>query len=223
MLLILAPIPAALTGDPFSSQRSLPLLLSLTAILAIGLDQILSVRFKTTFIVICFLSLVSLLHLYRSYGVLLPNERAKVWGYGYDQLAEEIRKRPNEKFLVDTGRVKPAYIELAFFLKTPPETLQASADQTIKDNYYINTKWDNHYKFTQIETRPINFKEDIYKEQILVGDDLAISKTQAKEHFLTQIFEIKSPSDEVIFRGYKTNPTTKCRTSFIEDKCGKLF
>lgn len=219
MLLILVPIPAALAGDPFSSQRSLPLLLPLTVILAIGVDRILNFKFKLSLAVFSILSLISLLYLYRSYSVLLPNERAKIWGYGYKELAAEIKKRPNEKFLIDTSRVKPAYIELAFFLKFPPDKFQETVNRKIKANYYNDVKWDDYYLFGQVETRAIDFQKDIYKDQILVGDELAISETQAKEHFLTQVFEIKSPADEIIFQGFRTNPQLKCSKTADINRC----
>ena len=70
--------------------------------------------------------------------------------------------------------------------------------------------WDSSYKFNNIETRTINWEEDIYKEQILVGDELTISENQAKEHFLEKLFEIKDPMYKIIFIAFKTNPTLKC-------------
>lgn len=214
MILILAPIPASLTGDPFSTQRALPLLLPVTLIVVIGLDKILTQRPKFFFAsLILIFSIISLLYLYRSYGILLPNERAKTWGYGFEQLTEEIKKRPNEQFLIDSSRIKPAYIELAFFLQIPPNKLQDAVDQSIKKNYYDNTKWDSYYRFANIETRNINWEEDIYKDQILVGDELAISENQAKEHFLEKVFEVRSPSKEIIFKAFKTNPDLKCKNS----------
>lgn len=217
MIFLLSPIPASLTGDPFSTQRALILILPSILIMAHGL-QVLP---KKGLILIFLLSLFSLIYLYRSLAVLLPNERAKVWGYGFSQLAEEISKRPNEKFLIDTSRIKPAYIELAFFMKIPPERLQQSVDPTIKENYYHETFWSDHYIIDNFETRSINWEEDIYKEQILVGDELAISEVQANEHFLTKIFDIRSPNQGIIFLGFKTNPDLKCQNSFDTKKCPK--
>ena len=219
MSFLLTPIPAALTGDPFSTQRVLPLLLPVTLIIIIGLDKLISIRPKLVPGLVIFLCLFSLLHLYRSYAVLLPNERAKIWGYGFEQLAREIQTRPNEKFLIDTSRIKPAYIELAFFLKYPPSKLQEAIDQTVKTSYYQNTKWENNYNFGQIEIRDIDWEEDIYKNQILVGDELAISENQMKEHFLEKIFEIRDPINMIIFQGFKTNPSLKCNTGFNKEKC----
>ena len=218
MLLLLTPIPASLTGDPFSTQRALPLLLPVTLSLAIGLDKFIAIKSRIFSGLVLIMCLFSLLYLYRSYAVLFPNERAKDWGYGFKQLAKEIEKRPNEQFIIDSSRMKPAYIELAYFMKYPPDKFQKEIDLDIKDNYYTNTVWDNNYKFNNIETRTINWEEDIYKEQILVGDELTISENQAKEHFLEKLFEIKDPMYKIIFIAFKTNPTLKCNKQRNE-KC----
>ena len=219
MLLLLAPIPASLTGDPFSTQRALPLLLPVTLIIVIALDRFIIILPKLFSGLVLILCLVSLLYLYRSHAVLFPNERAKTWGFGFEQLAMEIEKRPNEKFLIDTSRMKPAYIELAFFLKYPPLKFQETIDQDVRTSYYQNTIWRSFYNFGQIETRDITWEEDIYKNQILVGDELAISEGQMNEHFLEKIFEIRDPVKMIIFQGYRTNPELKCSKQFIKEKC----
>ena len=85
-------------------------------------------------------------------------------------------------------------------------------DQSIAKNYYTKVDFSDNYKFANIETRNINWP-DIYKEQVLVGDELAISVSQAREHFLTKVFEIRDPIDRIIFQGFKTNPKAKCQNS----------
>jgi hypothetical protein len=139
----------------------------------------------------------------------LPKERAKVWGYGLSELAEEIKKRPETKFVIDQSRVKPTYINLAFFLRFPPEEFQRSVDPSIVKNYYTYPGFSGEYNFGNIETRNIFWKEDIYKKGILVGDEYAISEKQAEEHFLTKVFEIRDPIDNIIFAGFQTNPEKK--------------
>lgn len=206
----------ALTKDPFSTLRSLPLTFPLSIIVSLGIIKTFSYLRKFGYPIFILIIVLSVIFFWRSYFVLLPYERAKMWGYGYEELAKQIKAKPEQEFLVDTSRLKPPYIELAFFLKYPPEKLQLTIDPTIKDNYYTNTKFDNHYKFANVETRGIDWRLDIYKEQLLVGDELAISPTQAKEHFLTKEFEIKDPVGEIVFVGYKTNPTQKCLMTNFE-------
>ena len=215
-LLVIIPIPLALIKDPFSSQRGLPILLPMVSVITLGLDCLLSKYRKITYMLLIILVPISFVFLWRSYFVLLPYERAKAWNWGFDKLAVEIQKRPDEKFVLDQSRKKPIYIELAFFLKYPPEKLQESVDKSIKTNYYSNINFDNYYRFANIETRGIKWEEDIYKKQILVGDEFSVSPMQIKEHFLTQIFEILDPTREIVFRGYQTNPDLKCLATNFE-------
>lgn len=220
LLFLVSPIPAALTKDPFSTHRALPLLLPFFLIIITGIDQILKKRVSLTLLAGFTVFSISLIILWRSYFVLLPNERADVWGYGFEQLANEIISRPKEHFLIDQTRIKPAYISLAFFLKYPPEKFQQTVDPTIQKNYYTDSKFDNHYKFANLETKNVAWEEDIYEEQIIVGDIFTVSQQQAEEHILSQVFEIKDPLGKIVFIGYKTNPLEKCKkVNFKSSQC----
>ncbi len=217
MLAALTPIPAALAGDPFSSQRSLPLLLPVIVAISLGVAQILKSKYKFFWVLLFFMfTSISLIYLYRSFAVLLPNERAKTWGYGYRKLTDEINKRPDQKFTIDPSRLKPPYIELAFFLKYPPQKLQARFSDEFKDKYYHQTNFENNYELEKISIRPFFWQQDLCKDQILIGDEYAFSEKQIKEYFLVKEFEIRSPIDEIIFIGYKTNPKISCKKSYSE-------
>jgi 4-amino-4-deoxy-L-arabinose transferase-like glycosyltransferase len=209
-LLLVSPLMASLAGDPFSTQRGILLLLPLMVIIALGMEKI-AFKIKPGWLMVSLLILIpfSLLVLWRSYFVLFPKERAEVWGYGFDQLAKIIKDRPDTHFVIDQGRLKPAYIELAFFLKYPPSEIQAAAGELIKNDYYSMIDFRPEYRFGNIEIREIIWKDDIYKDQILVGDELAVSPQQTEEHCLKEVFEIKSPVEEIIFKGYQTNPEEK--------------
>ena len=216
-LMVSFAIVPSLTKDPFSTLRSLPLLLPFTLIISLGVDRLLSFIPKVTNVLIFVILIIfSLISLWRSYFVLLPRERAKVWGYGFDQLVKEIETRPSDTFLIDQSRIKPVYIELAFFLRYPPQKFQEAVNQTIKNNYYGNTVFSDKYNFANIETGTLNWEKDIYRNLIIVGDELAISSQQAEEHYLTQVFEIKDPIGYVIFKAYKTNPLLKCASEKIK-------
>jgi len=218
LLLFTAPIPASLTKDPFSTHRAMPLLLPVILIITMGLET-LSQKIKKYLFIPALIPLIvySFLMLYRGYFVLLPQQRAMVWGAGVDKLAEYILSNPNSFFIIDTNRVKPPYAALAFYLAYPPEKFQKQVDQTIKNNYYQNPPFSNHFKFANLETRPINWGVDIYKKVILVGDNIAISQTQAAEHSLEKVFEVKDPLDKIVFEAYKTNPKEKCLNSIQKD------
>ncbi|OGM30444.1 hypothetical protein A2630_01850 [Candidatus Woesebacteria bacterium RIFCSPHIGHO2_01_FULL_44_10] len=206
ILVAVAVLPAALTRDPFSSLRSLSLLLPLIIIVASGLKN------KTAFIYTLLTIPLSLLFLWRSYFVLFPQERARTWSYGYQRLAQIIKDNPGTHYLIDESRNNPSYVLLAFFMHVPPEEIQAASPNLI-NNYYSAGEFDNRYQIANFETGKVVWEEDIYENQVLVGDSLAISDTQAREHFLTKKFEIRDPTGEIVFVGYQTDPQAKCQTS----------
>jgi hypothetical protein len=148
---------------------------------------------------------------WRGYFILLPNERAAAWSYGYGQLADRI-SGSNERFIVDTSRVKPPHILLAFYMHIDPQRYQDVAKQKIVNGYYSDLDQDMYYSLLNFETRPIDWQMDIYKKQVLVGDELAISDTQAAEHRLAKVFEIRDPLGHIVFQGYRTNPEEKCKS-----------
>ncbi len=203
LLLLITPIPAALTGDPFSTHRAIMLLFPIGILITIGIDQIMSKANKFVIIpIFIFAFILSLVLFWRSYLVLMPHERAINWGYGVEQLAQIIKNNPEKHFVIDTSRTKPTYINLAFFMKIDPAEFQKSVNQNIKENYYTNVKFDGFYKFANLETKNIDWNTDIYEDVVLVGDDLSISAGQAEEHGLTKMFEIVDPVGEIIFKGY---------------------
>lgn len=216
-------IPASLTRDPFSTQRALGLLLPFFLIICIGISRIyLRIGLRKFIATFLFVFGFSIILLWRSYFVLLPAERAKDWSYGYKTLAQFIAKNPESRFVIDQNRLKPSYIEIAFYNKTEPLLLQQSTDHKIREDYYNNSNFNPNYNFENIEIRGIDWKEDIYKDQILIGDELAISPAQSKEHFLTEAFSISDPRGYPIFKAYETNPQKKCvATNFKSDFCAK--
>ncbi len=221
LLFFLAPLPTAFVGDPFSTQRALALLFPMIIIISLGTNKLIFHLQKCWLRVIVLGALVgySLIFLWRSYFVLFPQERAVIWGQGYEQLAAIIKNNPDQKYVIDQFRMKPVYIELLFYWQYPPGKLHKEVDQEILKNYYGLTKFSPYYNIANVEIRPIVWGNDIYNEQILVGDELSISPEQAIEHFLKETFEIKDPLGNLIFRGYLTNPKLKCEINPQNIEC----
>ena len=209
LITLIAPIPAALTKDPFWTYRAIPLLLPLIIIISIGIDKILNLRIAKATLLLSFLIFASFILLWKGYFLLLSKERAKDWGYGYKQLAQNIILDKNETFIVDNIRNHLTYLQLAFFMKLPPEILHKSIGNNIKNNYYKAPDTPSNYSFANVEVRSIYWQKDVHEESILVGDELTFSEKQIIEHGLKKIFEIRDPLDKVLFLGYKTNPAFK--------------
>lgn len=212
-------IPAVLSGEFISIQRALPFLLPLMIVIGLGLDFMLKKARFWGIVAMLVLFPISFLLLYRSYFVLFPVERADGWNYGYDKLAEYIINNANKNFVIDNSRNPRNYILLLHFLNYPPQRYQSEVDSKYKNDYYRSLPPENSYKFGNIEVREINWKYDSYKDQIIVGDPLSVSDSQAKEHLLEKVGEIKNPVNNPILILYKTNPVEKCKQNTNKEFC----
>lgn len=213
-LLIISPLPAALTRDPYSTIRSLPLVIPQIIIIAFGLISFFNTSKKYKIIVLRPALLILVFVLFISYSViklwssaiiLHKNYRAKDWHYGWEKVVETINKLdPDLPIVVDNAR-QEAYIHLLFFLKYDPETYQKDNFEVPLNQYYTNLDRKREKKIGRITTRPIDWERDLLLEQYLVGDALSISDKQIKEHDLELVRDIDYPDRSRAFRIVKIN------------------
>jgi 4-amino-4-deoxy-L-arabinose transferase-like glycosyltransferase len=216
VILLISPIPAAVTRDPYSTIRSLPLVIPQITIIAIGIlsffRSIRSIRiirnFNLNLLLLPLLLLITVYSLAKLFSsVIILNEyyRANEWNYGWEQVASVLKNR-NQKLpaVIDNGR-NEGYIQLLFFLKFDPAAYQKDNYEVNDSNYYTKMDRDSTKKIGDITTRPIDWEKDLKTEQYLVGDELAISTGQIQSHNLTLIKEIYYPNKTVAFRVVKTN------------------
>ncbi|OGM18897.1 hypothetical protein A2685_02105 [Candidatus Woesebacteria bacterium RIFCSPHIGHO2_01_FULL_37_10] len=209
-LLFITPLTGAFTHQPFHVQRTLAFLLPITLVISYAFDIFVR-RFgsKLSNVAFTMLFLISVMFLWRGYFILLPQLRADTWAFQFKQLADFIRKNPQKHFVIDQYNLKPediAYFQLAFYLKINPEVLQSTSDPSIVRNYYNDVDFSYIREFSNIETKPIDWGEAVWKDEILVGDTASISDLEVKLHDLTKVLEVKSPNDQILLRGFQTNP-----------------
>jgi len=207
-LLFLPPLPASLTGDPFSTFRALPLAFPLTVLISFGLVKTMA-KINKLFSVAGggIILIVSIGLLWRSLFVLLPNERFSAWKYGYEELAQKINKGSSPKILID-DTIGTSYTEILFFNKFDPSKLQRERKIDLT-KYYQLTEWEGKQSFGNYQARPLFWKNDVFEEQLIIAAPLAVSENQAKEHFFTKAFDIIGPDSKIIFNAYLTNPQLK--------------
>lgn len=210
-LLLIAPIPAAVTRDPYSTIRALPLVVPQTIIIGLGLIAFYQLLRKRIYKVLGLLAFVviivySLARLYSSVIILNEYSRASFWNYGWKEVVTSLNTLdPDLPVVVDIARSEP-YSQILFYLKFDPETYQRENFEVSLDKYYTDMSRLNVRKIGRITTKHLNWKEELKKEQYLVGDSLAISDQQIEEHGLSLIDEIYYPDGSVAFRIVKTNP-----------------
>jgi hypothetical protein len=120
--------------------------------------------------------------------------------------------------VVDNARFEP-YSQLLFFLKYDPATYQRENFEVHPDYYYTNMERVRDKKLGNVVTRAIDWESDVYREQYLVGDELAISLHQIKEHKLTLVDEIDYPNGDVAYRVVRTDPEEKCAVESESEFC----
>ena len=210
LILAVSPAAVALTKDPFSVLRASLILIPTSLIVVSGALILLSkLTTRKLILVIVPVALISLGHLYRSMFVLLPNERHSDWLYGYDQLFSFLAKS-DLPAVVDAD--KPVYILYLFYQKIDPLYVQ-NLSKVSPSDYYLQTDWSDYYHDNYVTFRRLDWKTDIYKLQLIAGNDLLVSPQQASEHFLDKLFTVNSPQNLSLLSVYKTNPDKKTKTS----------
>lgn len=98
---------------------------------------------------------------------------------------------------------------ILYYTQHSPNDFHSNFSSEFIKNYYSNPPFNSNYKIGNVTIRPIKWGEDTIIDQIIIGDNLAISDKQAIEHCLDKKIEIKDPTGNVILIGYQTNPQKK--------------
>lgn len=206
LIMLIEPIPASLKKDPFYTLRTLVFLWSATLMIGFGINAILN-KLSANFFKFSFISILliySIFSLYTSYFILFKYERMSD-DYSYMKLLEEIDKWSEKKFVVDNSRHIGLGIRFAFFQNFDPGILQ---QQFKSADYYRTASLAESFNLDNIEIKQIDWAEVDCWDLILVGDLLAVSDEQAKNHNLTPFFDIKDIAGNVTIKAFKTNPNS---------------
>lgn len=207
ILIVVAPISAALTGDSFYPLRALDLIWIFSLIISIGLFSIYEILpKKVTIFSLATIFILSIVSFYISYFVLFKYERAKDYGYSYVSLLQYFKDYPQYRIIIDSTREYGAGLRIAYLTKYNPFDLQRQLKSQLKTPYYsADVNLNEDYKIGNIETHLFNWHEADLKNVILVGDTLTISDKQAQEHNLRPAFDVKDMTDSIVLRAYFTH------------------
>jgi hypothetical protein len=211
-LLLLSPIPAAMTRDPYSTIRSLPMVIPLIVITAFGLIKILDIaprlsdfkKYLILFIVISYSSAQMFISIFYHHDYY----RSEYWNYGWESVAAGIQDLdPKLPIIVDTSRGHH-YILLLFFLKYDPVTYQKDNFEVSDSDYYTNMTHNSTKHLGTITVKNFVWGVDTDRvEKYLIVDGVTVSDVQIKEHNLSVIKTVLLPDGKTALRILKTNPT----------------
>lgn len=206
LLLVITPIPAALTGDVFYPLRTLDLLWVLTMIISLGIYQLYKLIISRSLIILLLGLFIfySLFSLYISYFVLFKYEKSKDYGYPYVKLMDKLKSYPNKHIVIDAARDPGIGIRIAYLKSYDPVKIQQQLRPRLNGQYYSNIDAEEVYLIDNIEVKPLSWGEVHKKDYIFIGDQLAISEKEVSEHKLKLEFEIPDITGEAFLTGYST-------------------
>lgn len=207
LMMLISPIPASITRDPFSSIRALPLVLPLTILVAVGINKLIEKYKKLGILLLIGLIIWSTGKIYLSVFKFNDYFRENYWEEGIEEMVEKINQ---EKLpvMIDNPRGE-MYSQILFFTKADPKKYQENNFEVKNEEYYSNMSRNTTKKIGNITLGGVKWDKDMAKDQIIVGDALSINEDQMKEHCLTLVFEIKNREGKVIYKGFRTHPLDK--------------
>lgn len=202
----IAPLPAAFTGDPFHTYRSLLLYLPLTLFAGAGAAQVYKrvgrkALFSSGLLLFTVGSLVLFLF---NYVYITQSTRAKDWDYGYRELVSYLETLPKEnKITIDDPKTQ-SYIHYLFFTKIPPAIYQSevSALGPIDEYYYADSEDHKPYKVGNIEFREVDWpaeRGDTGKIFAMAAERLPESEFESDPN-VELLKEVYYPDKTVAFR-----------------------
>jgi 4-amino-4-deoxy-L-arabinose transferase-like glycosyltransferase len=221
LLMIVSPIPASITRDPFSSIRALPLVLPLTILVAIGVNKFLEKYQKIGLVMLIGLIIWSGGKIYLSVFKFNDYFRGYAWEEGIEEMVNKIKQEPLP-VVIDNQRGE-IYSQILFFTKADPKKYQENNFEVNSDEYYTNMTRNKVKQIGMITVKNVRWDLDMTKDQIIVGDALSINDNQMKEHCLTTISEIKNREGKIIYRIVKTHPKDKEKFVMGDTKNGQII
>jgi 4-amino-4-deoxy-L-arabinose transferase-like glycosyltransferase len=198
VLLILAPLPAALSRDEVQAVRSFNMVIPLVLISSCGLvflvGKIRKVRFVllrlSYYILLTAIFIGSLVYFMDSYFIHLPIHDAKYWNWGYKQVVEVVTpiQKNYQKIYFQQSYDQP-YIYFLFYQKYDPTKYQKQAK--LQESQYgdvgLVEKLDNIYFLGW--SWPFATGE---KNTLIIGNDVAIPSDWSRKDY-SLVAEIKYP------------------------------
>jgi len=206
LVIVIGPLPASITGDPFYPLRVLTYLWGITLVVSYGFNYFWNwfglkrIRMLTVSLILFY----SILHFYISYFATSKYASSPDLSYSYIKLVDELSKYKDKKVFIDfSGRAWGVGIRLAYLLKADPTKTQDNLSSQLGTPYYSGdvNAWET-FRIDNITIEPINWLEICGGDVIVVGDRYSISENQIKDHKMKLEFVVKNAVYEDVLFGY---------------------
>lgn len=176
--LLLTPIPASITTEVPHAVRTLNFLPTWQILSALGALELIRQGVKSNvgkLFIFCFLlfSVFNFSYYLNQYFVQLNYYDSKDWQFGYKEAVEKLellKDRYKEIVISDNQPLDKSYMFFLFYLKYNPSEYQKIGEKGAGG-------YAAHHSFGNFVFRPINWKEDVLKKNILyIGSPNEIPK-----------------------------------------------
>lgn len=213
ILLVIAPIPAGLTGDMFYPLRTLDYLWVVSIVVAFGLFEFWKVTRSswTRAIVTLGLVIYSLANFGVSYFVIFKYELANGSGKPYIDLMPILEKYPDKNIMVDfSSRSWGVGIRSTYLSSADPTLVQKNLASQINSSYYSSdVNAQEVFRVKNISFETLNWNKVCGNDVIIVGDELSFDQTKTEEHKLDLVFTVPDYLNKPILFGYSTRMLCK--------------
>jgi len=202
--LLISPIPAALTRDPFHTYRSILFYLPLSILIGLGISNFID-SFKKykllALLSIVFISLYSLFSFFFNLFKVAPVTLWKEWDYGYRQIVEYVKSQPEDLRVVIDDPSTESYIHLLFYNLISITDYQREATKILGDNYYKSSEELRPTKVGRFEFRPVDWpSERGDKNTLFIFSSYRLYPSEfSSDPNLTWVKTIYSPGNEPAF------------------------
>ncbi len=212
-LLLIAPIPAALTGDLFYPLRTLDYLWVVAFIVSLGCWVVLGAIKNKWLKLLAVLGIVgySLILFGISYFVILKYELVIASGEPYVELMPVLDKYKDRQIVVDfNARAWGVGIRMTYLKSVDPRLVQANLKAQLTTNYYSrDVNAQEIYRIGNIIFKPLDWTKVCGPNLIIVGDELSVSSLQIITHKLHEEFTVPDYLGKPILFGYSTKIVCK--------------
>jgi len=213
VLLLIGPIPAALTGDLFYPLRTLDYLWIIAVVVSLGCWQVWR-KIKNKWVeLLVVLGVVgySLIVFGISYFVIVKYEWATGSGEPYIKLVSVLDKYKDREIRIDfSSRAWGVGIIMTYLKAVDPRLVQANLKSQLKTNYYSqDVNAQEIFKTDNTTFEPTDWNKACGPNLILVGDELSFSSQQIIDHKLQEEFTVPDYLGKPILFGYSTKTVCK--------------
>lgn len=175
-LILVSPIPGAITWNWFYPARVLPLFAFFSIVIAYGITEITTKLPKIFWIMVIFISIPSVLNLITNLLFYLPYQERGNWQYGMKEVVQEIVKKESsyKKIIFETKTAQP-HIFILFYSKYDPVKYQEETKSL------VNEKPRKNFNFGKFTFRDVYWESDKYLEQtLLLAPESSLPKDKVK-------------------------------------------